>query len=138
MFTRSLLVILVALIPVEAAARVSRLCKVSYETRAGWSEEVTTEVTFMTGQELNRATRSWDFEHYANYALIWFARDQVAIMKIDKFAIGVGSEFDNEDFRSLFQFASDVDADQVNGNRETRWRINAKNYIQFIDPRANR
>jgi hypothetical protein len=38
----------------------------------------------------------------------------------------------------LFQFASDVDADQVNGNRETRWRINAKNYIQFIDPRANR
>jgi hypothetical protein len=137
-FTRSLIVVLVALLPVDAVARVSRLCKVSYETRLGWSQEVNTEVTFMTGRELNRATKSWNFENYANYALIWFANDQVAIMKIDKLFFGIGPEFDNEDFRGLFQFVSDVEADQVNGDRDTRWRIKAKSSVRFIDPRADR
>lgn len=125
-----------AIFPVNASARVTRFCEVAYETRLGWSDDVKTEVTFMTGRELNRATRTYDFEFYSNYALIWFAQGQVAIMRLDNITFGVGSEFDNEDFQRMFRLFGSSEAQQVNGDRPMKWRITAKKFLRFIDPRA--
>jgi hypothetical protein len=85
--------------------------------------------------EPNQATRTYDFELYSNYALIWFAQGQVAIMKLDNFAL-VGQEFDGEDFHKMFWLSESSDAEQVNGERTTKWRITAKKFLRFIDPRA--
>ena len=121
----------------DASARVSRICKVAYETQLGRSEDHRIEVTFMTGRELNRATRSYDYESFANYALIWFRDGEVVILKLERLAFGIGAEFDNEDFVRFFRIISDTEGDQVNAPSGRRWRIKAKDFIRFIDPRAD-
>jgi hypothetical protein len=119
-------------------ARVSRYVKVSYEARYGWSDPHLMEVTFLKGRELNAAMRTYEFDSFSTYALLWFAQDQVAIVKIDRMVFGAGSEFDGDDFERLFQIFSDAEAVQVNGNGDRRWKLTAKEGFKFIDPRASR
>src|SRR5437867_4489028 len=58
----------------KPVTRLSRLSKVSYSTDEGWSDEALVEVQFMTGRQFNAATTTFDYDMFANYALIWFAR----------------------------------------------------------------
>jgi len=126
--------------PSVAVGEVRRICKVSYQTRFGWSEEVTAEITFVTGQELNKSTRTFDYNPYSNYALIWFEPGRVAILQHDGTVFGVGPEFDNEDFVKMFQFVSTSDFSQLNDDPSAsrKWRVKAKDFIKFIDPRVER
>jgi hypothetical protein len=120
-----------------AEARVARYCLVSYETRQGWSEEKLHDVTFQTGRELNAATKSSRFDMFDKYALVWFAQDQVAIIRLSGFVIA-GSEFSADNFRNMFLITDSVEGEQVNGNGERKWRLRAKQSFKFIDPRAER
>jgi hypothetical protein len=124
--------------PATPVHRLPRLCKVSYETEYGWSREVVVEVEFLTGRQLNRATRSYTYDIYANYALIWFSQDDVAILKCEEFLYGVGEDFDNEDFRKLCQFRTSAEFVQVNSDSPRRWRVTGKDYFRYVDPRAER
>ena len=119
-----------------ADAAVRRICKVSHETTTGWSQEYTLEVTFMAGQELNKATRSYQFSDFENYALIWFNKDQVAILKIEGVIFRFGSEFTPADFIEAFQIISEKEATQVNAPKSRKWKIEAKDPFFWIDPRA--
>jgi hypothetical protein len=130
-------ILILQIVPLALNAEVRRLCKVSYETEDGWSDEHTVEVTFTTGRELNKATKSFNYSGYSNYCLIWFAQDEVAILEIDAIVYGVGSEFESDDFQKLFRFSTEIDCKQINGSSEKRWRIKAKEYLRFIDPREN-
>jgi len=116
--------------------RLARICKVSYETEDGWSDEVPTEVQFVTGTQLNRATRSYDYSMFSSYALIWFARGQVAILECKETLLGVGSDFKNSDFRRLFLFSETAEFEQVNSDYPRKWQIRGKELFRFIDPRA--
>jgi hypothetical protein len=68
-------VLAVGLLPRSAGAEVRRICKVSYETQAGWSQEVAVEVRFATGRELNRATKSSNYKILSRCALIRFVNN---------------------------------------------------------------
>ena len=120
----------------EPVHRLRRLCKVSYETQYGWSPEITLEVQFLTGRQLNRATRSYNYDLFGNYALIWFENDEVAVLKSNEFLFGVGEDFDNEDFRRMFQFRQAAEFEQVNATHSRKWQIKGKDWIRFVDPRA--
>ena len=76
-----------------ASARVETPAKVRYETQEGKSRWVDMSVTFMTGQELNTATNSFRYSSFANYAVIFFAQDQAAVIKLTGLMIGCGNEF---------------------------------------------
>jgi hypothetical protein len=137
-FMRILVFILILqIIPLALNAEVRRLCKVSYETEDGWSDEHIVEVTFSSGRELNKATKSFNYSPYSNYCLIWFAQNEVAILEIDAVVFGVGSEFESDDFRKLFRLSTEIECKQINGSSEKQWRIKAKDYFRFIDPREN-
>jgi hypothetical protein len=45
----------------EVSAKCRRVAVVKYQQQYGWSKKYTVEVTFMTGYELNQATRSYDY-----------------------------------------------------------------------------
>jgi len=131
-------IILIVLISMSqfADASVRRIVKVSYETQYGYSNKYKTEVTFLTGRELNKATKTYDYNMFDNYALIWFKEDKVAILKIDGIIIGVGQEFDSDDFKRAFQIISEKSATQVNSQYKRKWKIKAKDIIRWIDPRV--
>lgn len=121
----------------QLSAEVRRLCKVYYETEEGWSSGYTMEVSFVTGTELNRATRSYDYSPFSNYCLVWFDRGEVVILRIESFLVRSNDEFERSDFKNLFLIHSDIECTQVNGPEERNWRIRARDVIQYVDPREN-
>jgi hypothetical protein len=129
---------LALLFTVPSFAEVRRVCKVKYETEDGWSKEYTVEVTFITGRELNKATKSYDYDTYSNYCLIWFDKGEVAILEIQDYLISVGEDFDAEDFRKAFRISSELDTKQVNSPSKRKWKVIGKDWTRFIDPRENK
>ena len=127
--------IIIALMALNSYADIKRLCKVQYETEEGWSKEITIEVQYITGAELNKKTNSYQYSQYSNYCLIWFAQDQVAVLEITTYIVSTGEEFDHEDFVQAFNYTQYLDCKQVNATNKRKWRIKAKDYIDFIDPR---
>lgn len=117
-------------------AAVRRVCIVAYETRSGYSAGYMMEATFLTGRELNKATKSFNYNPFDNYALLWFDQGEVAILEIDSVVFGVGQEFNNNDFKRLFQFLGETSATQVNSEYSRKWLIKGKDFLRWIDPRA--
>jgi hypothetical protein len=120
-------------------ATVRRVCKVQYQTEYGWSQEYTMQVVFMTGTELNRATRSFSYDAFKKYCLLWFSDGGVAINEIKDYFL-CGYEFDDDAFRSLFAFHFSIQCVQVNSKDDEApvWKIAGKSFSgDFIDPRDN-
>jgi len=115
-----------------------RICAVSYATQSGWSDPVKTEVTFMTGQELNKATHTFNFIAFDKFALVWFAQGEVAILKFNDLVFLSGMEFTALDFVNAFQVFSEKTFTQVNTQYSRDWKIEAKEFFNWIDPRASR
>lgn len=132
---RSSLVVALSFISTPGFSEVHRFCLISYQTEEGWSDEYKMEVTFVTGQELNRKTNSFDFDYFGEYVLIWFSQDQVAIVKIDEFLI-TGPEFTAKDFRSAFLINQVLQGTQANSSSDRQWRIRGKQFVTWVDPRA--
>ncbi len=130
-------VVFLILIPIKLNAEIRRICKVKYETEYGWSKEYKVEVTFMTGRELNSATSTFKYNSFSKYCLIWFDKDEVAILEIKAFLSSVGDEFDREAFQNAFSINSEIPCTQINNEANTKWKVIAKEYFNFIDPREN-
>jgi hypothetical protein len=73
---------------------------------------------------------------YGVYALLWFGKGEVAILKCGQSIYGVGSEFDDADFQRLYYLQSAAEFAQVNSQYARTWRIRAKDYSGFFDPRV--
>src|SRR3990172_12901632 len=101
----AILVLLFCLLSNDASAGLRRLCKVYYETRDGWSTGYVTEVTFVTGYELNETTNSYSYQSFSNYCLIWFDQGEVAILRINSFLIRSSDNFTRSDFQGLFMIS---------------------------------
>ena len=73
-----------------AEARLSAPAKV--RVNAGtWHE---TDVSFLTGMELNRLTASFDYQPFKSYAVIFFKEGQAAVIRLDyPMFIACGGEF---------------------------------------------
>ena len=138
MYTRTLVLATIMLVIAcgTAHAEVRRICAVTYDTEDGESDVYKLEVSFVTGKELNRSTHSYNYSSWSNYALVWFAKGKVAILQLGVTLLGVGDEFEDSNFKSMFLFASSVDAEQVNSPEPRSWHIKAKDYLNWIDPRV--
>ena len=136
-FKSLLLLAFIFLANMMAFGEVRRICKVKYQTEDGWSKEYTVQVTFLTGRELNKATKSYDYDSYSNYCLIWFEQGEVAILEIRDYLLSVGEDFDAEDFRNAFRINSELDCKQINSESKRKWRIIGKDWTRFVDPREN-
>lgn len=131
------LILVALLFSLEGFGSVTRLCKVKYKTEEGWSKEKIYEVEFCTGTELNTRTHSLKYSQNQTYCLIWFAPDQVALLKTS----GVGwihsDKFSHQDFKNLFQFRREIDCTQETDDNGRDWVIIGKGVMEFIDPRGN-
>jgi hypothetical protein len=120
-------------------AEVRRICKAQYMSieNRHWGKEYTLEVIFLTGQELNKKIGTSKYDFTKNYCQIWFDSDEVAILEIITPLAYLGDEFDREEFRTAFNYNVDLECRQVNSASTRKWRIIAKDYMNFIDPREN-
>lgn len=77
----------------HAAAEVRVPAQVRYETRDGASDWHKMQVTFVKGSELNTATRTFNYNAFSAYVVIFFAQDQAAVIELDSPVFGCGNEF---------------------------------------------
>ena len=111
----------------SAPRRLERICRVSYAKEYGWSTEYTMGVEFLTGAQLNSATGSYSYNSYDCYALLWFGKGEVAILRHTGLAVGAGWTFDEDDFDRMFPMGMSSEFVQVNGDEGRRWRIRPAN-----------
>jgi hypothetical protein len=108
-----LIALLIFYFDLASSATVRRVCNVQYATSYGWSQVYTMQVEFMTGTELNNATRSYNYDSYKKYCLLWFSNGGVAINEIGDYFL-CGYEFDDDAFRNLFYFRFIINCVQIN------------------------
>lgn len=92
-------------------------------------------VQFATGSELNQATRTYNYQSYSVYALLWYSQNQVAILKHSGYAFGITGTFDHNDLDRLFNLGMRERFTQVNGSSSRSSFIECKSYGRWIDPR---
>jgi hypothetical protein len=68
-----------------ANSKYTQTCKVKYKKNYEWSKYYTVNVTFMSGTELNQATKSYDYSSFSTYAIIFWDKDQASIIKISSY-----------------------------------------------------
>jgi hypothetical protein len=69
---------------VSADARYVQSVKARYQTADGQSEWYVLDVTFMTGLELNTATRTMNYDSLGGrYAIIFWSEGQASVIKLD-------------------------------------------------------
>ena len=78
--------ILLALILFHAACCVSAaegetVCA-KYRTDNGWSKSYKVEATIIKGTELNQATRTFEYNAFATYVVIFWDKDQASIIEM--------------------------------------------------------
>jgi hypothetical protein len=60
-----------------------------YRVDFGWSKNYKVSATLMTGQELNRETRTFDFDGFAKYVVIFWDKGEASIIKLESSILGV-------------------------------------------------
>lgn len=115
-------------------ASVNRYMDIQYETQNGWSKKYRMEITFMSANELNEATRTYSYGLSKYYAVIWFRDGECAIIDL-KASLAVDNVIDDNTIHNIFIISSYKDGVQVNDEYKRKWRITAKIYGQFIDSR---
>ncbi len=92
MMRRALFLILIALFfSFNTHARYTKTSKLKYKTDYSWSDYYTVDVIFMSGSELNRATKTFKYDSFTTYAIIFWKNDEATIIKISSFT-GCGTE----------------------------------------------
>lgn len=66
----------------DASAKCQRVATVKYQQQFGWSKKYTVEVNFMSGYELNQATKSFDYTTLSVYAIIFWGEGQATVIKL--------------------------------------------------------
>lgn len=92
-------IVAVAAVTSPCAARHTQTAKVRYETADGMSRWQETDVSFLTGNELNDLTTSTRYDFMKNYATILFGKDnygrsQIAVIRINSPFLICGTDFD--------------------------------------------
>ena len=83
-----------AILPSSAEARYTTSASARYTTKEGQSSWAQTNVSFLTGMELNKLTSSLNYDSLKSYATIFFQNGNIAVIKIEEPIIFCGMEFD--------------------------------------------
>lgn len=54
---------------------------------SSWSKGYKLQAQIYSGSELNKATKSYKYNSYDKYVLIWWGKDAVSIIKLDRSSI---------------------------------------------------
>lgn len=76
-------------------AKYVQTCKIKYKTNYEWSKYYTVEVNFLTGSELNSATRTFNYQAFSVYAVVFWGNDQASVVKISSILM-CGNEVSKE------------------------------------------
>lgn len=72
---------------IDVEAKYSQSCVVRYMTSSGWSKKYTVDVNFLTGHELNNATKTYNYSMYSVYAVIFWNKGQASVIKISNYTV---------------------------------------------------
>jgi hypothetical protein len=125
----SILLVLFCVCCTQALPSVKRYCQIQYKTKGEWSKPYLMQVTFITGKELNDATKSYDYDSFSQYTVAFFGKGKAAVIKLKSSLLGVGDTFDGSHFSSMFSFSGVTGTDQ--SKRE--WKIEAKKYGKLFE-----
>jgi hypothetical protein len=98
------------------SAKYTQTCQVKYYTQDGWSKYYSVDVNFLSGQELNDATNSFNYSSFSTYAVIFWGQSNASIIKISTFT-GCGSVVNKSCITNIF---SDIKGYAQNG---VEWKI---------------
>ena len=103
------------LICIASYGKYVQTCQAKYKTEYGWSKKYTVDVTFMTGSELNMATRTFKYNSFSVYGIIFWDDDEATVIKLKNFTT-CGTEVDKTCITSVFGDlkGSDQDGDEWN------------------------
>ncbi len=104
------LLLVTCTLSISTQAKYVQTCIVKYKTQQGWSKKYTVSVTFMTGSELNTATRSFKYNGFSTYAIIFWGNDEATVIKIKTFTV-CGTEVDKSCITGTFGDLKGVDQD---------------------------
>lgn len=102
-------------------AKYVQTCKVKYKTNYNWSEYYTVEVSFFTGYELNRATRTYNYDTYSVYAIIFWDKDEATVIKVSSYT-GCGNEVTQS---CISNKVNNLEGEDQQGRN---WELCIKNY----------
>jgi len=83
------------LVNIQVQAKYTKSCVVKYETQQGWSKSYTVNVIFITGSELNTATKTYNYSDYSVYGVIFWGEGQATVIKISTY-LGCGDIVDEQ------------------------------------------
>lgn len=66
-----------------ASAAYKESCRVRYEKEFGWSQIYEVECTYALGSELNRATSSFNYQAFATYAVVFWAKGEASVIRME-------------------------------------------------------
>jgi hypothetical protein len=118
------MVMLVSALPGQAA--VGTECEVQTFEAGQWSRVTGSQVTFMCGAELGKASGAYQFEPFKPYALINNGSANHAVIAFDVTVPGVGTTFARQNLDDLFARRRQLEGLQVNGDHFVKWRISLK------------
>jgi hypothetical protein len=56
--------------------------KAKYRKDYGWSQYYSVEISFLSGHELNQATKTYDYDSYSVYAVIFWGEGEATVIKV--------------------------------------------------------
>lgn len=75
------------LISLSLSAKCRKDISVKYTTQYSWSKYYQVEGFFESGYELNNATRTYNYDMYATYCVIFWEEGEVSIIKLSNMMI---------------------------------------------------
>lgn len=60
-------------------------CKVKYENEDGESKGYEVECTYMSGDELNKETESFNYDMFKTYAVVFWGEGKASVIKLKEF-----------------------------------------------------
>ena len=102
-------------------AKYVQTCKVKYQKKYGWSDYYTVQVTFMSGNELNKATKTFNYDAFSTYGIIFWDNDEASVIKISSFT-GCGMEVSQRCIENVVLNLEGKDQEKRN------WEICTKRY----------
>jgi len=113
------LIALFLLLGTYSEARYLQTSKVKYMTNNNlWSDIYTVDVTFMSGLELNTATKSYKYSFYDVYAIIFWGDGQATVIKTETMYY-YKKEVDISIIKKASYYGEIVGKDQYS----TKWKI---------------
>ena len=87
---RKIILLFLLALSLNVEAKFKGIFDISYLTREGWSKYYRVEVTFMTGYELNTATKSYNYDMYKLYAIVFWGPGEATVIKVSTYVTSCG------------------------------------------------